>query len=65
VLAVQSHSSVWGHLAVPLLHLSGVVAGPGPDGCANGRVLVNLDLTNAQPVPGTFAAALQAVGTSE
>jgi hypothetical protein len=48
---------------VPLLCLSGVVAGPGPDGGAGGRVLVNLDLTNAQPAPGKFAAALQAVGT--
>jgi anaphase-promoting complex subunit 1 len=40
------------HLAVPLLCLSGVVPGPGPDGGVGGRVLVNLDLTNAQPAPG-------------
>jgi hypothetical protein len=41
---------------VPLLHLSGVEAGPGPDGGAGGRVLVNLDLTNAQPAPGNSVA---------
>jgi hypothetical protein len=42
------------HLAVPLLCLSGVVAGPGADGGTGGRVLVNLDLTNAQPAPGEW-----------
>jgi hypothetical protein len=31
--------------------LSGVEGGPGPDGGAGGRVLVNLGLTNAQPAP--------------
>jgi hypothetical protein len=44
------------HLAVPLLCLSGVVAGPGADGGTGGRVLVNLDLTNAQPAPGELLA---------
>ncbi|WIA14045.1 hypothetical protein OEZ85_002600 [Tetradesmus obliquus] len=44
-------------LGVPLLCLSGVVPGPGPEGGAGGRVLVNLDLTNAQPAPGGGAAA--------
>jgi hypothetical protein len=41
------------HIMVPLLCLSGLVAGPGgTDGSAGGKILVNLDLTNAQPAPG-------------
>lgn len=41
------------HVVVPLLCLSGVVPSPGAEnGPNNGRVLVNLDLTNAQPAPG-------------
>lgn len=45
-------------MVVPLLCLSGVVPGPaGDSGPNNGRVLVNLDLTNAQPAAGGGAAA--------
>eukprot|EP00775_Hariotina_reticulata_P010096 gene10096-10252_t len=41
------------HIVVPLLCLSGLVAGPGGvDGAAGSKILVNLDLTNAQPAPG-------------
>lgn len=40
-------------LAVPLLCLSGVVAGPGGDaGATGGRILVSLDLQAAQAAPG-------------
>jgi anaphase-promoting complex subunit 1 len=46
------------HVVVPLLCLSGVVPSPaGDSGPNNGRVLVNLDLTNAQPAAGGGAAA--------
>lgn len=45
-------------LVVPLLCLSGVVPGPsGDSGPSNGRSVVNLDLTNAQPAAGGGAAA--------
>jgi hypothetical protein len=41
------------HVVVPLLCLSGVVPCPtGENGTNSGRVLVNLDLTNAQPATG-------------
>jgi len=41
------------HLVVPLLCLSGVVPSPaGEGGPGNGRLLINLDLTNAQPAAG-------------
>lgn len=41
------------HIAVPLLCLSGVVAGPrGETGAAGGRILVSLDLQAAQAAPG-------------
>jgi hypothetical protein len=50
-------------VVVPLLCLSGVVPCPtGENGTSNGRVLVNLDLTTAQPATGD-ALSQQLAGT--
>lgn len=45
------------HVVVPLLCLSGAVPCPaGENGPSSGRIMVNLDLTNAQPAPGVMTA---------
>jgi hypothetical protein len=43
------------HVVVPLLCLSGAVPCPASEnGPSSGRIMVNLDLTNAQPAPGVI-----------